>query len=680
MNKTLLALAISASLVAGCGKKPEPVAPAPKPLASGLITANFDAKTRVQDNLFRAVNGAWLDKTEIPADKASYGAFDIVNDRAEQELREIIEKSATTPNNPPGSEAQKVGDLYNSFMDEPRAEELGLKPLEAELARIDAVKSKSDLPALIAHLHRIGVSAPYDGYVHQDARDSTQYVIDFAESGLGMPDRDYYLSSEKTFVDLRKQYTAYIETLFTLAKVKTPAASARAVVALETQLASKQWTKVDERDAEKTYNKLDLAALKALTPGYDWDAYLKDAGIKAGSVVVSEPSYLHAFAKIAQATWIETSKNYFKLRLLESYAPYLSKPFVDAHFAFNRQALSGVKEQKPRWKRGVAVVEGSAGEALGKIFVAEHFPAANKQRMEMLVQNLLKAYDQEFDTLPWMSADTRKAAKAKLAKFMPKIGYPNRWRDYSALKISKDDLVGNVVRASEFEYQRNIDKLGKPIDREEWGMTPQTVNAYYNPELNEIVFPAAILRPPFFDMDADDAVNYGSIGAVIGHEISHGFDDQGSKYDGDGNLKDWWTADDRKKFEEKTKTLIEQYNQYEPVKGMKLNGALTLGENIADLGGLVIAYKAYQISLAGKPAPVIDSYNGDQRFFLGYAQAWMEKQRDEALIKQIKSDPHSPPEFRANGTPVNIPAFFEAFGIKEGDKMYKAPEARISIW
>jgi predicted metalloendopeptidase len=681
MNKTLPALAVSAMLLAACGKEPVSVAaPAPKPPVSGLILVNFDAKTRPQDDLFRAVNGAWLDKTAIPAEKASYGAFDIVNDRAEQELREIIEDAATAKKNVPGSEAQKVGDLYSSFMDEPRAEELGLKPLEDELSRIDAVKGKSELPALIAHLHRIGVSAPYDGNVHQDAKDSTQYVIDYSQSGLGMPDRDYYLSGEKTFVDLRKQYVAFAEKMLALAGVKDPAGSARAVLALEMQLAAKQWTKVEARDAEKAYNKLDRAALKKLTLGYDWDAYFTEAGVKADAVVVSEPSYLHAFGILYWKTPLDTFKSYFKLRLLESYAPFLSKPFVDANFAFNGQALSGVKELKPRWKRGVHVVEGSVGEALGKIFVQQHFPAANKQRMEQLVQNLLKAYGEEFDTLDWMGDETRKAAKAKLATFTAKIGYPNKWRDYSALKIVGDDLVGNVMRASEFEYQRNINKLGQPIDRDEWDMTPQTVNAYYNPERNEIVFPAAILRPPFFDMEADDAVNYGSIGAIIGHEITHGFDDQGSKYDGAGNLKDWWTAEDRKKFEEKTKALIEQYNQYEPVKGFHVNGALTLGENIADLGGLVIAYKAYQNSLAGKPAPAIDGYSGDQRFFLGYAQSWMEKSRDEALISLIKSDPHAPPEYRANGTPVNVPAFFDAFGIKQGDKEYKAPEARIRIW
>ncbi len=676
-NKTLISVVLVALGVAACNKPP--ALSAPKPVSSGINRANFDMKVRPQDDLFRAVNGAWLDKTQIPADKSSYGYFDIVSDRAEQELRTIVE-SAATSKNAPASEAQKIGDLYNSFMDEPRADELGLKPLEAELARIDAVNSKADLPALIAHLHRIGVSAPFDGNVHQDAKDSSQYIIDFSQSGLGMPDRDYYLLPDKTFVDLRQKYAAHVEKMFTLAGISDPAVAAQAVIEVETQLAGKQWTQVEERDADKTYNKLDIAALKKLTPAFDWDLYFKDAGIKVPSLVVSEPSYLQAFAGISQSMPLDSFKNYYKLRLLESYAPYLSTPFVDEHFSFHGQALNGMQQQRPRWKRGISLVDGALGEAVGKIFVGQNFPAANKQRMEQLVQNLLKAYGEEIDALSWMSADTRKAARAKLATLSAKIGYPNKWRDYSALKVARDDLVGNVMRANEFEYQREINKLGQPIDRDEWNMTPQTVNAYYNPERNEVVFPAAILRPPFFDMNADDAVNYGSIGATIGHEISHGFDDQGSKYDGAGNRKDWWTAEDRKKFDARAKLLAEQYAQYEPVAGFHINGELTLGENIADLGGLVIAYKAYRDSMVGKTERVIDGDVGDQRFFLGYAQSWMEKGRDEALISQLKSDPHAPPQYRVNGVVMNVPAFYQAFGVKQGDKMYKPPETRISIW
>ena len=678
MRKTLLTVAAASLLLMACEKRQE-MSP-PKPVNSGLLRGNFDVSTRAQDDLFHAVNGAWLDKAVIPAEKSSYGAFDLVNDGAELELRTIIENAATSPTLVAGSETQKIADLYNSFMDEPRADELGLKPLDAELAQIDAVTTRADLAALTAHLHRIGVSAPFDPDVHQDSRNSARYVIDFVQSGLGMPDRDYYLSEEKTFVDLRQQYASFVETLFTLANLKDPTGSARAVIAFETLLADKQWTKVESRDAEKTYNKLDVGALKALAPAFDWDIYLKQAGVNASAVVVSQPSYLREFALISQRTSLETLKDYCKLRLLESYAPYLSAAFVDANFAFNAQALSGVQQQRPRWKRGVTVVDDGLGEALGKVFVQKHFPAANKKRIEQLVQNLLKAYAEEIDTLDWMGAETRKAAKVKLAMLTTKIGYPNKWRDYSALKIVKGDLVGNVMRGQAFEYERNIKKLGQPIDRDEWEMTPQTVNAYYNSERNEIVFPAAILRPPYFDMDADDAVNYGGIGATIGHEISHGFDDQGSKSDGAGNLRDWWTAEDRKKFEARAKRLATQYSQYEPVPGFHVNGELTLGENIADLGGLVIAYKAYQNSLVGKTDRVIDGYTGDQRFFFGYAQSWMEKSRDEALITLVKSDPHAPPQCRVNGVVVNVPAFYKAFDLKAGDKLYKAPEARIRIW
>jgi predicted metalloendopeptidase len=677
MNKPIFAAAAAALVLMGCAK--HSVAPKPQPLVSGLIRENFDPKTRAQDDLFRAANGAWLDKNQIPAEKSSYGVYDVVNDRAEQELRAIIEDLATS-DTAPDSEAQKIADLYTSYMDEPRADELGLKPLETEIARIDAITRKAELPALIAHLHRLSVAAPFVLSVNQDSKDSSQYVIEFSQSGLGMPDRDYYLSNEKAFVELRQQYAAYVEKMFTLAGISDAARSAREVIALETKLAAKQWTQVDERDVDKTYNKMDIAALKKLMPAFDWDLYFKESGIHVESVVVDEPNYFHEASRFLSSELLRTSKNYYKLRVLEAYAPFLSAPVVDADFSFNGKALSGVQELRPRWKRGVSLVDTSMGEALGKIFVRQHFPASHKKRMEQLVQNLFVAYGQEIDTLDWMSVETRQAAKTKLATFTAKIGYPNKWRDYSALKMSKDDLVGNVMRASDFEFQRQINKIGQPIDRDEWSMTPQTVNAYYNRERNEIVFPAAILRPPYFDMDADDAVNYGSIGATIGHEITHGFDDQGSKYDGAGNRKDWWTAEDRKNFDARAKQLAEQYQQYEPVPGFHINGELTLGENIADLGGLVIAYKAYRNSLAGKAEPVIDGYTGDQRFFLGYSQSWLDKSRDEALIHLIKSDPHSPPQYRVNGVVLNVPEFYQAFGLKPVDKLFETPEQRVRIW
>jgi predicted metalloendopeptidase len=692
MKLHFIAAASAAVLLAACNKPaPAPVAeapkaaeaaaaPAPKALVSGIDKANFDPVIKPQDDFFKAVNGGWLAKTQIPADKASYGSFDKVYDESQLNLRAIIEATAKASDNKAGSEAQKVGDLYASFMDEAKADELGFKPIEAELARIDAIKSKDELPALMAHLAEIGVTTPIAGYVHQDNKDSTQYVIDFAQSGLGLPDRDYYVNKDLKFAALRKAYAAYAGKSLGLIGVKDAEKAGEAQLALETKLAQNHWTNVETREAEKVYNKMTLAQLKALTPGFDWDAALAASGIKVSSVIVSEPSYLKGFAKVYKDTSLDAWKLYFKQFLVADFSKFMGKDFVNTRFDFYGKTLNGIPENRPRWKRGVQLVENGVGEALGKLYVEKHFPAANKARMEKLVANLLKAYDQELGTLDWMSADTKATAKAKLAKFVSKIGYPNVWRDYSALQINKDDLVGNVMRANAFEVHRNINKLGKPVDRGEWGMFPQTVNAQYNPEMNDITFPAAILQPPFFNMDADDAVNYGAIGAVIGHEISHGFDDQGSKYDGDGNLKDWWTKDDRAKFEAKSKALIAQYNAYEPVKGFHVNGALTIGENIADLGGMTIAIKAYHLSLDGKPAPEMDGMTGEQRVFMGYAQVWAEKTRDEALINQLKSDPHSPGEFRANGIVVNVPGFYTAFNVKEGDKMFKPEAQRISIW
>jgi predicted metalloendopeptidase len=463
---------------------------------------------------------------------------------------------------------------------------------------------------------------------------------------------------------------------------KNAAAKAEKIIALETELAKVQWTKVENRDPVKTYNKLDFDKLAALTPGYGWNTYLKDIGAagKIDYVIVSQPSYLAGFNEVLKKTDLDTWKAYFTAHLLYSYADFLSKEWVDANFGFKGTVLRGVPENEPRWKRGVTLTERALGEAIGKIYVAQHFPPAYKARMETLVRNLLEAYRRSIDTLDWMGPQTKKEAQAKLAKFTPKIGYPNKWRDYSSLQISRDDLVGNVMRANNFAHDYDINKLGKPIDRDEWLMPPQTVNAYYNPEMNEIVFPAAILQPPFFDPNADDAANYGGIGGVIGHEISHGFDDQGSQYDGDGNLRDWWTKEDHERFAAKTRALIDQYNGYSPIEGYYVNGALTLGENIADNSGLAIAYKAYHLSLNGREAPVIGGLTGDQRLFMGWAQVWRAKLRDQYSLVLLKTDPHSPPRFRANGALQNQPAFYKAFNVKEGDRMYLPPEKRVTIW
>ncbi|MES2491043.1 MAG: M13-type metalloendopeptidase [Pseudomonadota bacterium] len=693
MNKILLGTC-SALLVAACStpapQTNEAVArihvPASKPALSsgpqsGIETGNADQAVRSQDDLYRAVNGKWLSDTEIPADKSNYGAFTKLTDDAEAQLRGIIETAADKTDKVPGSDEQKVGDLYASFMDEKTADIKGARPVQSELKRIDALKNKKDIAALMAHLQRIGVNVPVLGGVHQDAKDPSKYIIDFYQAGLGLPDRDYYLQNDAKFKDIRAKYLAHIEDLHRLAALPNGKAAAKKILALETELAKVQWTKVEARDAVKGYNPFNVDKLGTLAPNFAWQTFVKEVG--AGSqkrVVVSQPSYIKGFGKLIDKTSVETWKTYFRWRVLSDAAPYLDQHFAAESFEFNGGVLNGIKEDRPRWKRGVALVEGALGESVGKIYVAQYFPPEAKQRMDGLVKNLIVAYKEGIDGLEWMSPETRKAAQQKLAKFTPKIGYPTKWRDYSALTIKADDLLGNVYRSNEFDYQRDINKLGQPIDREEWHMTPQTVNAYYNPEMNEIVFPAAILQPPFFNLKADDAVNYGGIGAVIGHEISHGFDDQGSQYDGDGMLRDWWTADDRKNFEARTKALIEQYNQYEPVKGYKLNGEFTIGENIADLAGMTIAYKAYQLSLNGQPAPVLDGLTGDQRFFMGWAQVWRRNYREANLVSRIKTDPHSPSEYRCNGVVINLPGYYEAFGVKPGDKMYKAPEQRIKIW
>ncbi|MDK6080202.1 M13 family metallopeptidase [Massilia varians] len=654
-----------------------------KTLSAGIALEYVEPAVRAQDDFFQHLNGKWLKSVEIPADKSSWGAFHKLHDDTQPQLRAIIERSAAVKNARAGSEEQLIGDFFASYMDEARLEQLGIAPLKGELASIAALKDKAELPAVFARLGRIGVTVPFGFYIHQDAKDSTKYVADLYQGGLGMPDRDYYLKlDDAKLADTRAKYQQHVEKMLALSGDAKAAANAKAIVDLETELARVQWTKVENRDSNKTYNKVEIAKLAELAPGYDWNAWLKEAGIqgKMDYVIVSQPSYLKGMAEIVNRVPLETWQAYLQLHTVNSYASYLSKAFVDQRFAFHGTVLSGAPKLEPRWKRGVTVVEGALGDAVGKLYVKQHFPAERKARMEALVKNLLEAYRQSIDTLDWMSPATKKEAQAKLAKFTPKIGYPNKWKEYASLTVKRDDLVGNVMRSREVEYARELNKLGKPVDRDEWLMTPQTINAYYNPELNEIVFPAAILQPPFFDMAADDAVNYGAIGAVIGHEISHGFDDQGSQYDGDGNLRNWWTEEDGKRFAEKTKVLVQQYAAYSPLPGYQVNGELTLGENIGDNSGLAIAHKAYKLSLKGKKAPVIKGLSGDQRFYMGWGQVWRAKKREPALINQVKTDPHSPEQFRANGTLKNQPGFYEAFGVKEGDKMYLAPKDRVIIW
>jgi len=670
MKKHLLA-ATAAALLATMASAAE---------KSGIELQYVDPAIRAQDDFFKHLNGKWLATAEIPAEMSSWGVFEKLFEDIQPQLRKIIEDSAQSADT---ADKKRIGDFYAAFMDEARLEELGVAPIQPELARIAALTDKKQLPALFAYHNRHNFAAPMDMGIHQDNKDSTKYVVDFVQSGLGMPDRDYYLKKDDPkMAETLAKYQATIEKMLALAGDANAVANAKAVVAFETRIAQLHWTKVELRDPVKAYNKVPVAKLGQLMPGYDWNAYLTGLGIagKVDYVIVSQPSYLKALDKLLAETPLDTLKPYFAWNVIRANAPFLSKDFVETNFEFYGKQLGGATEMRPRWKRGVSATEEALGESIGKVYVEQHFPAANKARMEELVKNLLVAYKDSIDKLPWMSAKTKKEAQAKLAKFTPKIGYPNKWRDYSALTIDRNDLVGNVNRATEFAVQKELDKLGKPIDREEWGMTPQTVNAYYNPELNEIVFPAAILQPPFFDANADDAVNYGAIGAVIGHEISHGFDDQGAQYDGDGNLRDWWTKRDHANFKAKTQMLVKQYGAFSPVKGYKVNGELTLGENIADNSGLAIAYKAYKLSLGGKPAPVIDGFSGEQRFYQGWAQAWRAKSRDAALIRQVTTDPHSPEEFRANGTLRNQPGFYDAFDVKKGDKMYLSPKERVIIW
>ncbi|MCU6497817.1 M13 family peptidase [Rugamonas sp. A1-17] len=651
--------------------------------SSGIEMDGINAAVRPQDDFFLNLNGRWLARTEIPADKSSWGAFEKLDDDIKPQLRAIIEAAAADPDKAPGSDAQRIDDFFASYMDEARLEQLGLTPLRADLDRVAALRDKKDIPALIAHFNRYGVTAPYSFAIHQDNKDSTKYVADIVQDGLSLPDRDYYLKkSDKKMADTLARYQRHVTKMLTLAGNADPAADARAIVALETALARIQWTNVALRDPLKAYNKVPLARLAKLAPGYDWTTWLNDTGIagKVDYVIVSQPSFVTGFNNLLDKTPLATWRAWFRWQVIHASAPYLSKDFVLENFAFYGTVLGDIKEQEPRWKRAVNATDGALGESLGKLYVERHFPAERKARMGALVNNLLAAFKQSIESLDWMGPATKAQAQAKLAKFRVKVGYPDKWRDYSPLVVIRDDLVGNIQRSREFDYNKEVNKLGKPVDRDEWSMTPQTINAYYNPELNEIVFPAAILQPPIFNADADDAVNYGAIGAVIGHEISHGFDDQGARYDGDGNLRDWWTKADYKNFAARSRMLVKQYNAFSPLKGYHVNGELTLGENIADNSGAAIALKAYLISLHGQPSPVIDGLTGEQRFFMGFGQVWRSKIREAQQIVYLKSDPHSPDQFRANGTVRNQPDFYNAFGVKPGDKMYLAPKDRVIMW
>jgi len=645
---------------------------------SGIQIADMDKTVRPQDDLFQYANGTWLRDVPIPPDRASYGVDSMMTEQSLIQQRDLIE-AAQISHDP---EARKVSDLYSSYMNEARLERLGIKPLRAELQLVAAIKQASDIGPVMGHLDRIGVASPIATSVRPDSKHSTQYAFWLTQSGLGLPDRDYYLSDDARLVGFRAKYREHVEKMLHLLGDSGAGKEADKIVALETALAKLQWTRVANRDAQKTYNPKTPSEFAQLAPAIDWGGYFAAAGLTGNlpTLVVRQPDYLQGLSGLIQSTPLATWTLYFRYRVLSSRAPFLSRALVEEDFAFNQGVLQGTQQAPDRWKRGTQLVDRLVGEASGKLYVAKYFPPATKARIDALVRNLLKAYAASIDQLPWMSAATKVEAQAKLSKINVKIGYPDQWRDYSALKILPDDLLGNIRRAQEFERNRKLAQLGGPIDRSEWNMSAPTVNAYYNPSMNEIVFPAGILQPPAFNPAADDAFNYGSAGATIGHEISHGFDDQGSQYDSDGNLRDWWTPEDHAKFKAKTQLLIKEYDAFEPVPGFHVNGALTLGENIADIAGIEIAYKAYLASVNGRAPPVIDGMTADQRFYIGFAQSWLGKRRDENTIAGVKSDPHSPEKYRTNGVVVHMPSFYSAFSVKPGDKMYRAPEDRVTLW
>ncbi|WP_456696647.1 M13 family metallopeptidase [Aeromicrobium sp. P5_D10] len=638
----------------------------------------FSPSVRVQDDLFRHVNGPWLETAEIKPDRATAGSFVTLVDESEAKVLDIITAASTSPQD---DEQRKIGDLYASFMDEERIEALGAQPLKAELDQVDSIDDIASFITVLGVLDRQGVGSVFGMYIAPDRGNPDRYVTHLSQGGIGLPDESYYREDESA--DIRTAYVAHLTTLLDLAGLDDAAGRAARIMDLETRLASFHWDRVACRDAQKTYNLVDAEGLQALAPAFDWTSWSEGAQVAPqvlAEVVISQPSFVEGLETLLVPAELEAWKDWLRWQVVHSASAYLSSDFVDANFEFYGRTLSGTDELRPRWKRGVSFVEGAMGEAVGKIYVRTEFPPASKERMTELIDNLLEAYRQSISSLSWMSEETKKRAHDKLDSFNPKIGHPDEFRDYSALETAPDDLLGNVRRAIAVATDHELAKIGSPIDRDEWYMTPQTVNAYYNPTMNEIVFPAAILQPPFFHADADDAVNYGAIGAVIGHEIGHGFDDQGSQYDGSGALSNWWTDDDRESFEKLTSALVSQYDELSPdgADGKTVNGSLTIGENIGDLGGLGIAHQAFR--LTDPSADPIDGLTPDQRFFVSWAQAWQSKVRPAETVRRLTIDPHSPPEFRCNQVVRNIDAFYEAFAVTESDALWMDPSDRITIW
>ncbi len=645
----------------------------------GFDTSGMDRSVNPGQSFYDFANGGWNKKTEIPADRANWGVTASLRNLSDERMRTIIEESARS-GGAAGTNERKVGDFFASFMDEAAIEKQGAAPLKPWLDRVAAIRTKSELARAFGDGGRMGISAPVGAQVEQDLKDNKRYAAYVGQGGLGLPDRDYYLDEKNPkFAEARTAYVRHVATMLKLAGISDAEGRARRIYDLEKKIATAHWTRAEQRQIDKLYNPMSRAELAQKMPGFDWATYLEAAGVASEpTIIVAHPSALAGAARLIESEPLETWKDYLTFRTVAAAAPYLSKSFVDESFAFNSKTLQGVPQIKDRWKRGVDLVNGGMGEAVGQLYVARYFPPDAKAKADALVRNLIAAMDKRLAGLEWMTPETKAKARVKLAAFTPKIGYPDKWRDYSGLEIVRGDLLGNAMRSARFASQYNLDKLGKPVDRGEWGMYPQTVNAYANPLLNEIVFPAAILQPPFFDPNADPAVNYGGIGSVIGHEISHHFDDQGSKFDPTGNMKEWWTQADIDQFKKYTAKLVSQYGAYEPLPGSKVNGELTLGENIADLAGLTIAYDAYKMSLGGKEAPVIDGFTGDQRFFLGFGQVWRQKFRDAYLQQLITTDEHTPGHLRPNVV-RNFDPWYAAFGVKDG-ALYLPPEQRIKIW
>ena len=681
MNRILIG-AFALSLLAACGQKPatETVADEPAAPVSGIDVSYLNDAIRPGDDFFAYVNGKWVAATKIPADKSNYGSFNILSDQAEENVKAIIEMSATG-DFARGTDEQKVGDLYKSYLDMRTRNARGVEPLQPELERIQAIASYDDLARYFAGATRRGYSVPFGLAQFPDMRNPAYYGVYAFQGGLGLPDREYYFTEGEQSEKIRKKYVAHIEKMFAFAGLEDGPAAAETIMALETRLAEQNMKKEDLRDWSANYNKVRVTELAEVMPQFNWGGYLEELGIpELDHLIVITTDYMRALDAIIRDTDLDTWKTYLHWVAVNTAAASLNEELDKQNFAFYSTVLSGVEEQEEPWKRAVGVVNGSLGEVVGKVYVKNHFPPEAKERMLTLVGNLISAYEKSIKELEWMGEETKVQALDKLSKFTPKIGYPDKWRDYSAVEVEADDLFGNMERVTAAEYQRQLDRQGRPVDRDEWHMTPQTVNAYYNPTLNEIVFPAAILQPPFFNLEADEAVNYGAIGAAIGHEIGHGFDDSGSQFDGDGMLRNWWTDDDRAEFEKRTSKLVEQYSAYAPFEDLNVNGEFTLGENIGDLGGISIGLLAYQMSLNGEEAPVIDGFTGQQRVFLGYAQVWRSKSRDDALRRRIATDPHSPAVYRVNGAVRNVPEFYEAFSVQEGEALYLPPKERVKIW